>query len=131
MASLLGFKPGTNGSSYTQLYTAFFISGITHIGGDAVLNSSRLGISSPFFLYQAFAITFEDMIIATARRAGVTETKWTRKMGYVWVICWFVVTATPWVTAVGVAGVEGGGAVLPSKFFPPSLCDILVRSVGI
>ncbi|KAG1810341.1 uncharacterized protein HD556DRAFT_1436080 [Suillus plorans] len=131
MASLLGFKPGTNGSSYTQLYTAFFVSGITHIGGDAVLNSSRLGISSPFFLYQAFAITFEDMIIAAARRAGVTETKWTRKMGYVWVICWFIVTATPWVTAVGIAGVEGGGAVLPSNFFLPSLCDVLIRYVGI
>ncbi|KAG1733490.1 membrane bound O-acyl transferase family-domain-containing protein [Suillus lakei] len=131
MASFLGFKPGTNGSSYTQLYTAFFISAIAHVGGDAVLNSSRLGVSCPFFIYQAFAITFEDMIIAAARRAGVIETKWTRKIGYVWVICWFIATATPWVTAVGVSGVEGGGAALPSKFFPPSLCDILVRSMGI
>ncbi|KAG2344223.1 hypothetical protein BDR05DRAFT_882776 [Suillus weaverae] len=131
MALFLGFKPGTNGSSYTQLYTAFFISGIAHVGGDAVLNFSRLGVSCPFFIYQALAITFEDMIIAAARRAGVTETKWTRKMGYVWVFCWFIVTATPWVTAVGVAGVEGGGTALPSRFFPPSLCDILVRSLGI
>ncbi|KIK45418.1 hypothetical protein CY34DRAFT_78074 [Suillus luteus UH-Slu-Lm8-n1] len=131
MASFLGFKPGTNGSSYTQLYTAFFISGIAHVGGDAVLNSSRLGVSFPFFIYQALAITLEDMVIAAARRAGVTETKWTRKMGYVWVACWFIVTATPWVTAVGVAGVEGGGAALPSKFFPPSLCDVLVKSIGI
>ncbi|KAG2140225.1 membrane bound O-acyl transferase family-domain-containing protein [Suillus bovinus] len=129
MALFLGFKPGTNGSSYTQLYTAFFFSGIAHVGGDAVLNPSRLGISFPFFMYQAFAITFEDMIIAVARRAGVTETKWTRRIGYVWVMCWFILTATPWFTAIGVAGVESGGVVLSSKVFPPSLCNILVRSL--
>ncbi|KAG2121322.1 membrane bound O-acyl transferase family-domain-containing protein [Suillus clintonianus] len=130
MAVYLGFKSGTNGSSYTQLYTAFFVSGIAHLGGDAVLNSSRLGVSFPFFIYQALGITFEDMVIAAARRAGVQETKWTRKVGYVWVICWFIVTVTPWVTAVGVAGVEGGGTAIPSKFFPPSIFEILVRSVG-
>src|SRR6267154_160847 len=124
MASFLGFQPGTNGSSYTQLYTAFFVSGIAHLGGDAVLNPSCLGVSCPFFFYQAFAITFEDMVIAAARRAGVKETKWTRVMGYVWVICWFAVTATQWVTVVGIAGLETGGIVIPSKFFPPSFCDI-------
>ncbi|KIK45417.1 hypothetical protein CY34DRAFT_801625 [Suillus luteus UH-Slu-Lm8-n1] len=131
MASFLGFKPGTNGSSYTQLYTAFFISGIVHVGGDAALNFSHLGLSWPFFIYQALAITFEDMTIAAARRAGVTETKWTRKMGYVWVICWLVVTTTQWVTATVIAGLEDGKAALPSRFFRFSLCDILVRYAGV
>ncbi|KAG1744631.1 membrane bound O-acyl transferase family-domain-containing protein [Suillus paluster] len=130
MASFLGFQSGTNGSSYTQLYTAFFVSAIAHLGGDAILNTSRIGVSSPFFVYQALAITFEDGVIAAARRAGVRETKWTRVIGYVWVICWFVATATPWVTAVGVAGVEGGGQPIPSNF-PPSLCDVLVKYLGV
>lgn len=131
MASFLGFKPGTNGSSYTQLYTAFFISGIVHVGGDAALNFSHLGLSWPFFICQALAITLEDMTIAAARRAGVIETKWTRKMGYVWVTCWLVVTTTQWVTATVIAGLEDGKAALPSRFWRFSLCDILVRDTGI
>ncbi|KAG2144537.1 membrane bound O-acyl transferase family-domain-containing protein [Suillus clintonianus] len=125
MASFLGFKRGTNGSSYTQLYTAFFISGIAHLGGDAVINSSRLGISFPFFIYQALIITFEDMVIAAARRAGVKETKGARIVGYAWVACWFIVTATPWTTALIIAALEGsGGKVIPSNNFPPSFSKL-------
>ncbi|OAX40700.1 hypothetical protein K503DRAFT_687010 [Rhizopogon vinicolor AM-OR11-026] len=131
MASFLGFEPGTNGSSYTQLYTAFFVSAIAHLGGDAMIAPSRLGISCSFFVYQALGITFEDMVLAVARRAGVKETKWTRVIGYVWVISWFIVTATQWVTVVGVAGIESGGKAIPSRYFPPSFCDILVNFLGI
>ncbi|KAG2144538.1 membrane bound O-acyl transferase family-domain-containing protein [Suillus clintonianus] len=116
MTSFLGYKRGTSGSSYTQLYTAFFISSITHLGGDVVVNSSRLGISCPFFIYQALAITFEDVVIAAARRAGVKETKGTRIVGYAWVICWFIVTGTSWTTALIIAELEGGGKVIPSNF---------------
>ncbi|KAG2119423.1 membrane bound O-acyl transferase family-domain-containing protein [Suillus clintonianus] len=125
MASFLGFKSGTNGSSYTQLYTAFFVSGIAHLGGDAVINSSRIGVSFPFFIYQALGITFEDMVIATARRAGVKETKGARMVGYIWVICWFIFTAMPWVTAVGVAGVEVHSS---SSHLPSSLLTIVLTS---
>lgn len=127
LASFLGFKPGTNGSSYTQLYTAFIITAITHIGGDALINPSRLGISCPFFIYQALAITFEDVVIAAARRAGVEETKWTRVMGYVWVAIWFSVTTPQWVSAMVIAGVESGSELVPFQYFPPSLCDILIN----
>ncbi|KAG1733489.1 hypothetical protein EDB19DRAFT_1213413 [Suillus lakei] len=130
MVSFLGFKSGTTGSSYTQLYTAFFISGIAHLGGDAVVNPSRIGVSCPFFMFQALAITLEDIVIAIACRAGVKETKWMHVMGCVWVICWFIVTATQWVTAVSIAGMENGVEVIPSKLFPPPLCDVLIQFLG-
>ncbi|OAX42187.1 hypothetical protein K503DRAFT_734179 [Rhizopogon vinicolor AM-OR11-026] len=128
IASFLGFKPGTSGSSYTQLYTAFFFSATIHLIGDTVLNPSRPGISCPFFICQAFAITFEDMVIAAARRAGVKETKWTHVLGYVWVFSWFIVTETPWTTAVNMSGLANGGQLLP-EYFPPSLCNILVKFI--
>ncbi|OJA19966.1 hypothetical protein AZE42_04222 [Rhizopogon vesiculosus] len=127
MASLLGFKPGTSGSAYTQLFTGFFVSAITHAGGDAMTNPSRIGVSCPFFIYQAFVITFEDMVIIAAQRAGIKETKWTRVLGYVWVASWFIVTATQWNTVISVAGVENGGLLIPLQYFPPSLCDILFK----
>jgi len=127
LAIFLGFKPGTTGSSYTQLYTAFLASGMTHFGGDAVVNPSRLGFSFPFFVYQPIAITFEDMVIGAARRAGVKETKWTRAIGYLWVTSWFIVTATDWVCVLAVAGAENGGVVAPLQYLPPSLFGILIN----
>jgi len=131
MSSLFGFQPGTNGSSYTQLYTAFFTSATVHLGADAILSPSELGLSYPFFIYQAFGITFEDMVVAAAQRAGVKESKWTRVIGYVWVTSWFIVTATSWLTKFLVAGMRNGGKVIPSTFSPPSLCNVLVSYLGI
>ena len=131
MASFLGFPPGTNGSSYTQIYTAFFISGVAHLGGDAMVAPSHIGVSFPFFIYQALGITFEDMVIAAARRAGLKETKGMRVLGYVWVASWFIVTATPWITMSGIVGMGSGGQTLPSKYFPPSFSGTLINSLGI
>ncbi|OAX33251.1 hypothetical protein K503DRAFT_775812 [Rhizopogon vinicolor AM-OR11-026] len=93
-SSALGFKHGTLGSSCAQLYIAFFLSGLMHTGGDIVLSShtptaSRSFFSMPFFLLQAFAITFEDMFIRIAGRLNVGGNLWTRVLGYVWVAAWF------------------------------------------
>jgi hypothetical protein len=126
LASFLGFRPGTNGSSYTQLYTAFFITAVAHAVGDTMINPSRFGISCPFFIYQALAITFEDVVIAAVWRAGVKEEKWTHVMGYVWVFSWFMVTGPPWTSEVVRAGGDNGVQFVSFKYFPPSLCDILI-----
>jgi len=93
-STALGFKPGTIGSSYTQLYVAFFLSGLIHVGGDIAL-SFRGSAASPslpsmrFFLLQAFIITLEDMFICVTRRLGVKYSVWTRILGYAWVTAWF------------------------------------------
>ncbi|KAG0707909.1 membrane bound O-acyl transferase family-domain-containing protein [Suillus ampliporus] len=93
-SSVLGFKPGTSGSSFAQLYVAFFLSGLVHTGGDIVLSgsstspASRTFFSMPFFLSQAVAITFEDVFIRIAKRLGVKYSVWTRALGYVWVAAW-------------------------------------------
>ncbi|OAX35425.1 hypothetical protein K503DRAFT_868279 [Rhizopogon vinicolor AM-OR11-026] len=127
LTSFIGFKSGTNGSSYTQLYAGFIASGATHLAADAVLNPAHIGMSVPFFIYQALAITFEDMVIAAAHRAGMKETIWTRVLGYVWVISWFIVTVPDYISALSLAGVETGGVVMPFQYLPPSLFGILIN----
>lgn len=126
LASSLGFRPGSNGSSYTQLYTAFFVTAVAHSVGDIMINPSRFGISWPFFIYQALVITLEDVVIAAAWRAGVKETKWTHVMGYVWVCSWSMVSGVPWMTEVMRASGDNGVQLISFKDFPPSLCDILI-----
>jgi hypothetical protein len=50
-----------------------------------------------FFLSQAFAITFEDFVIASAKRAGFKQSNvFLRCLGYIWVYCWFVYSLPSW-----------------------------------
>ncbi|KAG2145201.1 membrane bound O-acyl transferase family-domain-containing protein [Suillus clintonianus] len=94
-SSVLGFKRGTSGSSYAQIYVAFLFSGLVHTGGDIALSGSstsaapRPFFSLPFFLSQAVVITLEDAFIRIARRLGVKDSIWTRALGFVWVAVWF------------------------------------------
>lgn len=57
----LGFKRGTHLSAYTQLYVAFFLSGVLHYAGDqAMMRGTSLASGSiAFFLRQATLIMFE------------------------------------------------------------------------
>ncbi len=83
-----------------QLYTAFFLSGLSHSFGDLALGLP-FGASMPFFLSQAVVITFEDALIAAARRLGVgpainlktkrkqTPRRWGHVLGYIWVFVRF------------------------------------------
>jgi Membrane bound O-acyl transferase family len=88
---VLRFRPGSNLSSYTQLYTAFLISGLAHVPPS---NAGALR----FFASQAVAIHFEDVVIALAARAGLKHPNaFLRRVGYVWVYCWFVYSLAPWV----------------------------------
>jgi len=94
-SSALGFKRGTPGSLYAQIYVAFLFSGLVHTGGDIVLSGSststvsRPFFSMPFFFMQAVVITLEDVLIRTGRRLGVKDSFWTRALGFVWVAIWF------------------------------------------
>ncbi|EPQ55828.1 hypothetical protein GLOTRDRAFT_105750 [Gloeophyllum trabeum ATCC 11539] len=95
---LFGFKKGTNGSSYTQLYVGFTVSGLVHMGGDTMVGKEYLGASFHFFIAQAMAITAEDAVIATARRAALDRffpQSVARLIGYAWTFLWFSLS-TAW-----------------------------------
>ena len=65
---LVKFPRGTNLSSYTQLYVAFSLSGLLHFSGDFVYEKRIVSRSFKFFLLQAVAITFEDLVIYITKR---------------------------------------------------------------
>ena len=102
---VLGIRRGTNWSSYTQLYFTFFISGIFHSASlllmpyptNITFRQRTIGIMY-YFLWQAVAITLEDMV-QWAWRSVFGKVKANNRLanitGYVWVICsfWF---SLPW-----------------------------------
>ena len=106
----LKFPRGTNLSSYTQLYFAFFLSGLLHSSGDFVFEKRMPSRSFKFFLLQAIAITFEDLVIYITKRLlrrGGIEIKpgkaeeslvevVVRVVGYCWVILWLCLTLPVW-----------------------------------
>ncbi len=52
-----------------------------------------------FFVLQAVDITFEDGFIALARRvAGMSESRFTRLLGYIWVYAFLVLILPIWTT---------------------------------
>ncbi|THH19422.1 hypothetical protein EW146_g1769 [Bondarzewia mesenterica] len=92
IARIFGFKRGTNASSYTQLYTAFFLSSLIHGAGDLMVDRKYAGSSIPFFISQAVAITAEDTVIALCRSVAVSSSRLTRLVGYIWVFVWATLT---------------------------------------
>ncbi|PIL29222.1 hypothetical protein GSI_09271 [Ganoderma sinense ZZ0214-1] len=137
VASALGFKKGTNGSAYAQLYTAFVISGMFHSFGDVSLGAP-MGKSMPFFLWQAVVITFEDSVIAAARRLGVGSVAvkegkegsppwWARVFGYVWVSVWLSYSVRLYVSWSFPAGV--GSTYMPFSILQkiiPYFCEYFI-----
>jgi len=115
----LQFPRGTNLSSYTQLYTAFFLSGVFHFAGEFMYERRLVYYSLKFFPLQAIAITFEDFIIYLAKRVllrwgmkldpGGTNESWVevvlRVMGYCWVTLWFCLVLPVYVDGGSAAGV--------------------------
>ena len=114
----LKFPRGSNRSSYTQLYVAFFLSGVLHFSGDFMFEKRMVYRSFNFFLLQAVAITFEDFIIYIAKRLlsrqgielkpGKVGESWAevavRVTGYYWVILWFCFALPIWQDGLNVAG---------------------------
>ncbi|KAF9033406.1 hypothetical protein BDZ89DRAFT_1062878, partial [Hymenopellis radicata] len=87
---VLHLQPGTNASSYVQLYVAFFLSGVIH----SVCEPMRRDFH--FFLLQAVAITLEDGIIAIGKKLGVRQGRAIHILGYLWVATWFYHTLPIW-----------------------------------
>ena len=114
----LNFPRGTSLSSYAQLYVAFFLSAILHFSGDFVSEGRIASRSFKFFLLQAAAITFEDLVIYIAkrslRRSGIelkpgkanesSAEAVVRVIGYCWVTLWLCVTLPVWLDELNVLG---------------------------
>lgn len=114
----LKFPRGTNLSSYTQLYVAFFLSALFHTFGETIHERRMTYRNLKFFLLQAVGITFEDFIVYVAKRllvqrgikpnAGKADGGWVhaavRVIGYCWLLLWFCLTLPVWVDEFSVAG---------------------------
>ena len=121
----LKFPQGSNRSSYTQLYVAFFLSGVIHSSGEYMFEKRLVSRSFNFFFLQALAITFEDFAIYTTKRLllrGGIELKSgkpdqsrveavLRVVGYCWVTLWFCFSVPVWLdenSAVGFNNTDRG-----------------------
>ena len=112
------FPRGTNRSSYTQLYVAFFLSGAIHVSGQFVFEKRLSFPTLNFFLLQAVAITFEDFVIYITKRflrprgielnPGKADESWVetvlRVMGYCWVTLWFCWSLPIWIDELSSTG---------------------------
>ena len=122
---VLKFPRGSNRSSYTQLYIAFFLSGLLHFAADFMMEKRMVYRSFKFFLLQAVGITFEDFVIYIAKRTfrwrgielkpGKADESWVeaaiRVFGYCWVTLWFCYTLPihqDGLNALGFLNVERG-----------------------
>ncbi|TFY67107.1 hypothetical protein EVJ58_g1852 [Rhodofomes roseus] len=93
---VLSLRSGSWASSYTQLYVGFAVSGLIHCGGDFMVNRKLVGVSFPFFISQAVAITVEDAAIGAAHRARLRlPAGLVHLIGYIWVFIWMNISC-PW-----------------------------------
>ncbi len=96
--------------TYFKLFGSFAISGLIHYGGDYMLLQNWSGTSMQFFILQAVAITFEDMVIAVAARFGHTQQNTVFKViGYMWVFAWFTYSLPMWLEPIVHAGTMDDG----------------------
>ncbi|KAF8182101.1 membrane bound O-acyl transferase family-domain-containing protein [Mycena galopus ATCC 62051] len=93
---LIGLKPGSTASAYTQLYVAFLISGIMHYMPEYMALRHWGGGALIFFLLQAVAITFEESVQGVGRRLGFTASWGWKVVGYIWVWSWFAFCLPIW-----------------------------------
>jgi len=97
----LHLPPTSKFTKLIKIYIAFLISGLFHYGGDAILlqDPTKTG-AIQFFLLQAAAITFETIVFALARKAGLPGSVpriFIRLLGYLWVIVWMAFSLPLWV----------------------------------
>ena len=127
---LLKFPRGSNRSSFTQLYLAFFLSALIHFSGEFMFERRLVYHSFKFFFFQALAITLEDLVISAAksllRRSGIklepgkADESWAevvlRIVGYCWVVLWFCWTIPVWMDENSVAGLHAGDVMPIAQF---------------
>ncbi|KAJ7804165.1 membrane bound O-acyl transferase family-domain-containing protein [Mycena olivaceomarginata] len=101
---VLCLRPGTNASSYVQLFTAFALSASVHHGAEVMALRSYGGGAFTFFMLQPCAIMLEDFVLYVARSAGLKDRFAVRLVGYAWVWAWFTLTLPVWQGPLGQAG---------------------------
>lgn len=124
------FPRGTNRSSYTQLYVAFFLSAVFHFAGEFTYERRIVSRSFKFFMLQALAITLEDFVIYISKRLllqaglkfnpGKANESWAeaavRVMGYCWVVLWFCATLPIYVDEASARGFYKSDRGLTARF---------------
>ncbi|KJA15496.1 hypothetical protein HYPSUDRAFT_48332 [Hypholoma sublateritium FD-334 SS-4] len=103
--------PGGTFKTYFKLFGSFAISGLIHYGGDYMLFQNWSGKSMRFFVLQAVAITFEDIVVALAARLGfATQQNAVFKfIGFIWVFAWFTYSLPIWLDPIVHAGTMDDG----------------------
>ncbi|KIJ96741.1 hypothetical protein K443DRAFT_106785 [Laccaria amethystina LaAM-08-1] len=98
LKNIFSLTSGTSLAWHVQLYAAFAISGLVHLAGDYIaLGDWTTGGSMRFFVLQAMAITFEDIVINLASRIGFGRTtRLSKFVGYMWVLGWFIWSVPGW-----------------------------------
>lgn len=106
---VLHLQSGTSLAWHVQLYVAFALSGLLHLAGEyRALNNWKTGGAMRFFVLQALAITFEEMVIKLASRTGFNKTTRASKLiGYVWVLGWMIWTVPSWTGPLAKARIGG------------------------
>lgn len=112
--NVLNLERGTIAFVIAQTTAAFFVSAVTHVGGDYAIHRSfgKSGPTFQFFLLQPAAILIEEIAIRAARWIPLStlvpiqapEMMMWRVVGYLWVVLWFTWCAPPWLDAISVAG---------------------------
>ncbi|KAJ7060226.1 membrane bound O-acyl transferase family-domain-containing protein [Mycena amicta] len=94
---VLRFQRGSVASAYTQLFVAFFVSGVMHYFPEYMALRHWGGGGLRFFVLQAVGISVEESIVALGRRLGLERwpIPW-KLLGYFWVWTWFAFTAPRW-----------------------------------
>ena len=90
------------------------ISSCIHCWGDLALTGSfaYVGKSVPFYILNAVALAFEDVVIKLARMLGIPGGAWAKALGFVWVTTWMAWSGSfmlDWMLPFGV----GRSFVLP------------------
>ncbi|KAL4265495.1 wax synthase family protein [Pleurotus pulmonarius] len=110
---VLKLKPGTQISTYTQLYIAFILSGFIHFWADFI----PLGRWNPgtmrFFVLQAIGIQCEDIVIALATKLGLRPSMLSKLLGYILVWQWFAWCLPIWLDTLIKSRVIGAGPQIP------------------
>ncbi|KAF8196582.1 membrane bound O-acyl transferase family-domain-containing protein [Pholiota molesta] len=104
--------PKSTFTTYFKLFGSFFISGLLHYGADYVLFQNWSGTSLRFFSLQAVAITFEDAVVALARRLGYgyqERNPLFKIIGFIWVFIWFSYSLPIWLDPILHAGTMDKG----------------------
>lgn len=124
--SILRLPKGSLLARYSNIFFAFLISGIIHLGADrpGALGRQR-PINLPFFCIQALGILLEDTVQALYRQArgkevGFRTPLWARAVGYVWVVAFLVWSTPAWAYPI-IRTVDREEAVIGVRAFRPIL----------